>query len=65
MNVVFRLSSEELEARFVKEGLAAGFVGIKGHRSVGGIRVSIYNANGLDAVQTVVAFMKDFAAKNA
>ncbi len=64
MNVVFRLPTEELEAKFVKEGLGAGFVGIKGHRSVGGIRVSIYNANGLDAVEAVVAFMKDFAAKN-
>ncbi len=64
MNVVFRLPSEDLEKRFVSEGLAAGFVGLKGHRSVGGIRVSMYNANGLDSVRDVVGFMKDFAAKN-
>ena len=64
MNVVFRLPSEELDKQFVAEGLKVGFVGLKGHRSVGGIRVSIYNANGLDAVEEVVAFMKDFAAKN-
>jgi len=64
MNVVFRLGSEELEKKFVAEGLAEGLVGLKGHRSVGGIRVSIYNANGLDSVKTVVGFMNDFAAKN-
>ena len=64
MNVVFRLTTEDLEKKFVTEGLAAGFLGLKGHRSVGGIRVSIYNANGLDSVQDVVSFMKDFAAKN-
>ncbi len=64
MNVVFRLPSEELEKKFVAGGLTAGFVGLKGHRSVGGIRVSMYNANGLEAVQEVVAFMKDFAVKN-
>ena len=64
MNVVFRLPSEDLEKKFVAEGLAAGFVGMKGHRSVGGIRVSIYNANGLDSVKDVVGFMKDFATKN-
>ena len=64
MNVVFNLGSEELEKKFVADGLAAGFVGLKGHRSIGGIRVSIYNANGLDAVQEVVKFMHNFAAKN-
>ncbi len=64
MNVVFRLPSEDLEKNFVAEGAKAGFIGLKGHRSVGGIRVSIYNANTLDSVKDVVAFMKDFAAKN-
>jgi len=64
MNVVFRLTTEELEKKFVADGLAAGFLGIKGHRSVGGIRVSIYNANTLDSVKDVVAFMKEFMAKN-
>lgn len=64
MNVVFNLNSEELEKKFVAEGLTAGFVGLKGHRSIGGIRVSMYNANGLDAIKEVAAFMKNFAAKN-
>jgi len=65
MNVVFRLTSEDLEKKFVADGLAAGFLGLKGHRSVGGIRVSMYNANGLESVQDMVGFMKDFAAKNS
>jgi len=64
MNVVFRLGSEELEKKFVADALAAGLLGLKGHRSVGGIRVSIYNANLLDSVKDVVGFMKDFASKN-
>ena len=64
MNVVFRLSTEDLEKKFVGAGLEAGFLGIKGHRSVGGIRVSMYNANGLDAVKSFVEFMKDFASAN-
>jgi len=65
MNVVFRLPSENLEAAFVKDALAAGFVGVKGHRSVGGIRASIYNANTLDSVTDLVNFMKDFHKNNA
>ena len=64
MNVVFRLPNEELEKKFVADALGAGFVGLKGHRSVGGIRASIYNANLLDSVKDIVGFMKDFAAKN-
>jgi len=64
MNVVFRLTTEDMEKQFVADALAAGFLGLKGHRSVGGIRVSIYNANILDSVKDIVAFMKDFAAKN-
>lgn len=64
MNVVFRLPSEDLEAKFVSEGLAAGFVGLKGHRSVGGIRVSTYNANTLERVKPVVEFMDEFKKKN-
>ena len=64
MNVVFRLPSEDLEAKFVADGKAAGFLGLKGHRSVGGIRVSMYNANGVDSVRHVVDFMKDFIAKS-
>jgi phosphoserine aminotransferase len=64
MNVTFRLPSEELEEKFAKEAKAAGLDGLKGHRSVGGIRASIYNAfpeNGIDAL---VSFMKEFEKKN-
>ena len=64
MNITFRLPSEELEARFVSEAQKAGLGGLKGHRSVGGCRASIYNAVGLDAVQSLVDFMKEFAARN-
>jgi phosphoserine aminotransferase len=60
MNVTFRLSSEELEARFVKEAAAAGFDGLKGHRAVGGMRASIYNAFPEDGVDALVSFMRDF-----
>ena len=61
MNVVFNLTTEDLEKKFVAEALTAGFLGLKGHRSIGGIRASIYNANGLDSVQDLVTFMNDFA----
>jgi len=64
MNVVFRLKSEELEEKFVKEAKAAGIIGVKGHRSVGGIRFSIYNANLVENVRKSVDFMKDFQKKN-
>ncbi len=64
MNVTFRLPSEELEKKFAKEATAAGLDGLKGHRSVGGIRASIYNAFPQDGVVALVEFMKDFAAKN-
>lgn len=64
MNVVFNLKTEELEKQFVADGLAAGFLGMKGHRSIGGIRISMYNANTLDSVKDVVSFMNGFVAKN-
>jgi phosphoserine aminotransferase len=64
MNVVFRLPSEALEERFVGEAKKAGMVGLKGHRSVGGIRVSTYNAVSVDWVERLVAFMGDFAKRN-
>jgi phosphoserine aminotransferase len=64
MNVVWRLPSEELEEQFVKESKAAGFEGLKGHRSVGGLRASIYNAVTQEAVDALVAFMQDFQKKN-
>lgn len=64
MNVVFRLPSEKLEGAFVKEAEAAGMLGLKGHRSVGGCRASIYNAMTREGVETLTAFMADFAARN-
>ncbi len=64
MNITFRLPSEELEAAFIREVTAAGFIGLKGHRSVGGIRASIYNAFPLEGVKALVEFMKDFEKNN-
>jgi phosphoserine aminotransferase len=63
MNVVFRLPSEALEEQFVAEAKKAKMIGLKGHRSVGGIRASTYNAVSLEAVQALTAFMADFAKK--
>jgi phosphoserine aminotransferase len=63
MNVTFRLPSEELELKFVSEASKAGLGGLKGHRSVGGCRASLYNAIGLDEVKKLVDFMADFAKK--
>ena len=60
MNATFRLPTPELEAQFVLESESAGFVGLKGHRSVGGIRASLYNAVTLDSVQALVEFMAGF-----
>jgi phosphoserine aminotransferase len=60
MNVTFRLPSEELEKAFVKESTAAGLDGLKGHRSVGGLRASLYNAVGHDSVEALVQFMAEF-----
>ena len=64
MNVTFRLPNEDLEQQFVQQALANGLGGLKGHRSVGGCRASIYNAITLEAVQALVNFMKSFAQKN-
>jgi phosphoserine aminotransferase len=63
MNVVFRLPTEADEERFVKEAKAKGMVGLKGHRSVGGIRASIYNAVQPEWLDALAAFMDDFAKK--
>jgi len=60
MNVTFRLPSEELEGEFVKQSKAAGLDGLKGHRSVGGLRASIYNAFPEEGVDALVAFMREF-----
>jgi len=64
MNVTFRLPSEELEARFNKEATASGLDGLKGHRSVGGMRASIYNAFPEEGVAALVEFMREFERKN-
>jgi phosphoserine aminotransferase len=63
MNVTFRLPSEQLEKEFVKEGEDRGLDGLKGHRSVGGIRASIYNAMPLAGVEALAEFMREFRAK--
>ena len=64
MNVTFRLPSEDLEKKFAAEATAAGLDGLKGHRSVGGIRASIYNAFPRAGCEALVAFMKEFERKN-
>jgi phosphoserine aminotransferase len=64
MNVTWRLPSEDLEAQFIKEAIALKMSGLKGHRSVGGIRASIYNACPAESIDALIAFMKDFQAKN-
>jgi phosphoserine aminotransferase len=65
MNVTFRLPSEELEKKFVKASTAAGLDGLKGHRSVGGMRASIYNAFPEEGVDALVEFMREFERANA
>lgn len=65
MNITFRLPSEELEKKFVKEANEQGLVGLKGHRSVGGLRASVYNAFPLEGAKALVEFMKEFQNKNS
>ena len=64
MNVPFVTGDADLDAKFVKESTAAGFVNLKGHRSVGGMRASIYNAMPIEGVEKLVEFMKKFEAEN-
>ncbi len=64
MNVPFVTGSEELDAKFVKEAKEAGFENLKGHRSVGGMRASIYNAMPIEGVEKLVEFMRKFEADN-
>ena len=64
MNVPFVTGNEELDAKFVKEATAAGFVNLKGHRTVGGMRASIYNAMPIEGVEKLVEFMKKFESEN-
>lgn len=64
MNIPFVTGNEELDAKFVKEAKEAGFVNLKGHRTVGGMRASIYNAMPVEGVEKIVEFMKKFEAEN-
>ncbi|MEG0823106.1 MAG: 3-phosphoserine/phosphohydroxythreonine transaminase [Erysipelotrichaceae bacterium] len=64
MNVPFVTGNDELDAKFIKEAVAAGFVNVKGHRSVGGMRASIYNAMSVEGVEKLVNFMKEFENNN-
>ena len=64
MNVVFRCPSEELEAKFVDEAKKEGMLGLKGHRSVGGLRASLYNALPMEDAASLAAFMKEFERRN-
>jgi phosphoserine aminotransferase len=64
MNVVFNLASTDLEKQFLNGALAAGFHGLAGHRSIGGIRASLYNALTLSAVEELATFMNDFRRSN-
>ena len=65
MNVTFRTGNEELDAKFIKESAEAGMSNLKGHRSVGGMRASIYNAMPYEGVETLVNFMKKFEQENS
>lgn len=64
MNIPFRLKSESLDEEFLKQAKAAGMIQLKGHRSVGGMRASIYNAMPIEGVRALVAFMRDFEKRN-
>lgn len=64
MNVPFVTGDADMDAKFVKEATAAGFVNLKGHRTVGGMRASIYNAMPIEGVEKLVAFMREFETKN-
>ena len=65
MNVPFITGDKELDAKFIKEAEANGFVNLKGHRSVGGMRASIYNAMPKEGVEKLVEFMRNFEKENA
>lgn len=64
MNITFRVADEELEKKFLVEAAEAGFVGLNGHRSVGGCRASAYNSVPVEACQALSNFMKDFQKNN-
>ena len=65
MNVTFVTPNDDLNAKFVAEAAKAGFVNLKGHRSVGGMRASIYNSMPIEGVEKLVEFMKEFEQKNS
>ena len=65
MNVTFWLKDKALDGAFLEGAQARGMIQLKGHRIVGGMRASLYNAMSMEGVQTLVAYMKDFEAKNA
>ena len=65
MNIPFVTGNEELDAKFVKQAAAAGFVNLKGHRTVGGMRASVYNAMPVGGVEKLVEFMRAFEEENA
>ena len=65
MNITFNLATPEMEKKLIDEATKAGFNGLKGHRSVGGLRASIYNAFPTKGVEDLVSFMKDFQKKNS
>jgi phosphoserine aminotransferase len=64
MNITFRIADEQLEGQFIKESEEQGFVGLKGHRSVGHMRASAYNAVPLDSCKALADFMADFQRRN-
>ena len=65
MNIPFTLKNEALDEEFLKQAKARGLVQLKGHRSVGGMRASIYNAMPIEGVRVLVDFMKDFEKSNS
>ena len=65
MNATFRAEDDEINAKFVKESSAAGFANLKGHRSVGGMRASIYNAMPEEGVDKLIEFIEKFEKENA
>jgi len=64
MNVVFNLQTKDMESKFLEEAKNNGMIGLKGHRSVGGVRISMYNAHGIEDIKVLVDFMEDFVKKN-
>ena len=64
MNVTWRMGNEDLEKKFVKEAKAAKLDGLKGHRDVGGLRASLYNAFPIEGVEALIAFMREFQQSN-